>query len=73
VSGNAARLEKVYKHIIRSEILSVRHEEVVLDADPGATAKRLSSSQDQMWANRGGRRGAATDVACGLGRREGGG
>jgi hypothetical protein len=33
VSGNAAKPEKVYKHVIRSESLSVRHEEAVVDAD----------------------------------------
>ena len=45
VSGNAAKPEKVYKHIIRRGILSVRYDEVAMDADPGVTAKRLSSSQ----------------------------
>ena len=30
-------------------------EEVVMDADPGAAAKRLNSSQGQMWANPGDR------------------
>src|SRR5436305_11443904 len=29
-------------------------EEVAIDADPGATAKRLSSSQGQMWVDLGG-------------------
>ena len=42
-----------------------------MDADPGATAKRLSSLQGQMWANPGSRRVAATAAACGLGRTRG--
>jgi hypothetical protein len=39
-------------------------EEVVMDADPGATAERLSSSQDQMWVNLGGQ--TTSYSSCGM-------